>query len=180
MFYSPDCYNSYLISGSLHYTYCPSKRYARAKEDKCWQRCHKAGLWLVSACPFLTGLNVLLCAHECRIMSCDNQYLRCPMASNIKVMVQYTNVTSSCTNEQGSFDHTSVYILSFVVVSVVGVFFNWLVLLGVRGNSRLGTTVNILLVWISTSAIMQSTVGALAKILIFGKLTTTTPPTSRW
>ena len=95
------------------------------------------------------------------------------MASNINVMVQYTNVTSSCTNEQGSFDHTSVYILSFVVVSVVGVFFNWLVLLGVRGNSRLGTTVNILLVWISTSAIMQSTVGALAKILIFGKLTTT-------
>ena len=80
------------------------------------------------------------------------------------------NVTS-CANhdEASSFDHAPVYILSFVVVSLVGVFFNWLVLLGVRGNSRLGTTVNILLVWISTSAIMQSTVGALAKILIFGK-----------
>ena len=55
------------------------------------------------------------------------------------------------------------------MVSLVGVLFNWLVLVGVRGNSRLGTTVNILLVWISTSAIMQSTVGATAKILIFGK-----------
>ena len=45
-----------------------------------------------------------------------------------------------------------------------------LVLVGVKGNATLGTTVNVLLGWICTIAIVEGTIGLLAKCLIFGKL----------
>ena len=45
-----------------------------------------------------------------------------------------------------------------------------LVLVGVKGNARLGTTVNVLLGWICTIGIIEGTFGLLAKCLIFGKL----------
>ena len=44
---------------------------------------------------------------------------------------------SSCAQgEDSNYHQGPAYILSFVLVSVVGVFFNWLVLVGVKGNSR--------------------------------------------
>ena len=44
---------------------------------------------------------------------------------------------SSCAlGEDSNYHQGPAYILSFVLVSVVGVFFNWLVLVGVKGNSR--------------------------------------------
>ena len=43
-------------------------------------------------------------------------------------------------------------------------------MLGVKGNDRLGTTVNVLLGWICTVAIVDGTFGVLGKCLVFGKL----------
>ena len=45
-----------------------------------------------------------------------------------------------------------------------------LVLVGVKGNAKLGTTVNVMLGWICTIGILEGTFGLLAKCLIFGKL----------
>ena len=68
------------------------------------------------------------------------------------------NVTS-CANLQddASFSNVDapIYILTFVLVSLVYITFDWLVLLRVRGNSKLGTTIKFILLWISTSAYIK-------------------------
>ena len=54
------------------------------------------------------------------------------------------------------------------LVGTIGAFLNCLVLIGVGGNARLGTTVNRLLTWICVIALMESTVGITVKSLILG------------
>ena len=56
----------------------------------------------------------------------------------------------------------------FPLVGTIGAFLNCLVLIGVGGNARLGTTVNRLLTWICVIALMESTVGITVKSLILG------------
>ncbi len=56
-------------------------------------------------------------------------------------------------------------------LGVIGAVLNALVIYGVYGNVRLGTTVNILLIWICTFALLEATVGTTVKIFIFGSIT---------
>ena len=53
-------------------------------------------------------------------------------------------------------------------VGLTGAFLNCLVLIGVGGNARLGTTVNKLLSWICIMALLESTLGITVKSLILG------------
>lgn len=64
--------------------------------------------------------------------------------------------------------------LALTSLGLLGTFLNSLVLVGVGGNVRLGTTVNKLLIWICTMACGEATLGILMKSLILG----TTPPTT--
>ena len=59
--------------------------------------------------------------------------------------------------------------LCLVFVGLTGAFLNSLVLIGVGGNARLGTTVNKLLSWICIMALLESTIGITVKALILGK-----------
>lgn len=59
--------------------------------------------------------------------------------------------------------------LSLALVGVLGTVLNILVILGVLGNARLGTTVNKLLIWICTFALLEATLGITMKALILGK-----------
>ena len=59
--------------------------------------------------------------------------------------------------------------LCLCAIGLLGAFLNGLVLIGVGGNAKLGTTVNKLLIWICTIAILESFVGILVKALILGK-----------
>ena len=59
-------------------------------------------------------------------------------------------------------------VIFFPLVGTIGAFLNCLVLIGVGGNARLGTTVNRLLTWICVIALMESTVGITVKSLILG------------
>ena len=62
-------------------------------------------------------------------------------------------------------------IAEFQSIAYSGIFRNiGLVLVGVKGNARLGTTVNVMLGWICTVGILEGTFGLLAKCLILGKL----------
>jgi len=58
--------------------------------------------------------------------------------------------------------------LALTSLGILGAFLNGLVLVGVRGNVRLGTTVNKLLIWICTMAGCEATFGILMKSLILG------------
>ena len=59
--------------------------------------------------------------------------------------------------------------LCLCAIGLLGAFLNGLVLIGVGGNAKLGTTVNKLLIWICTIAILESLLGILVKALILGK-----------
>jgi hypothetical protein len=76
-------------------------------------------------------------------------------------------------DEENLLDWTWVdgRLLAFILslVGLIGALLNSLVLVGVGGNARLGTTVNKLLIWICTIAILESTLGILMKALILGK-----------
>jgi hypothetical protein len=56
------------------------------------------------------------------------------------------------------------------LMGLLGVLLNSLVLVGVCGNARLGTTINKLLIWICGVAILESSAGILIKALILGEL----------
>lgn len=56
------------------------------------------------------------------------------------------------------------------LVGLVGACLNILVILGVYGNARLGTTVNKLLIWICCFSLLEAIVGILMKVLILGEL----------
>ena len=58
--------------------------------------------------------------------------------------------------------------LCLCLVGIFGAFLNCLVLIGVGGNARLGTTVNRLLTWICVFALLESTIGIVMKSLILG------------
>ena len=51
---------------------------------------------------------------------------------------------------------------------ILGTGLNSLVLIGVGGNAKLGTTVNKLLIWICSMALLESIIGIGVKILILG------------
>ena len=55
------------------------------------------------------------------------------------------------------------------LMGLSGIFLNSVVLVGVCGNARLGTTINKLLIWICGVAIMEASAGILVKALILSK-----------
>ena len=62
-----------------------------------------------------------------------------------------------------------VYAVILSILGLIGASLNIVVIFGVSGNARLGTTVNKLLVWICGFALLEGTVGVLMKVLILGK-----------
>ena len=62
-----------------------------------------------------------------------------------------------------------VFALALAFVGLIGTGLNSLVLIGVGGNAKLGTTVNKLLIWICSMAILESIIGIGVKTLILGK-----------
>ena len=62
-----------------------------------------------------------------------------------------------------------VFALALAFVGLIGTGLNSLVLIGVGGNVKLGTTVNKLLIWICSMAILESIIGIGVKTLILGK-----------
>ena len=55
-------------------------------------------------------------------------------------------------------------------MGLTGIVLNSVVLVGVCGNARLGTTINKLLIWICGVAIMEASAGVIIKALILGEL----------
>ena len=82
------------------------------------------------------------------------------------------NRTDSLESHNEMLDSPTLGIVYAVILSVlglVGAALNIVVIYGVSGNARLGTTVNKLLIWICGFALLEGTVGVLMKVLILGK-----------
>ena len=62
-----------------------------------------------------------------------------------------------------------VYAVILSALGLAGAILNIVVIFGVTGNARLGTTVNKLLIWICGFALMEGTLGILMKVLILGE-----------
>ena len=63
----------------------------------------------------------------------------------------------------------SFFVLAMAVIGICGTVLNVVVILGVLDNARLGTTVNKLLIWICSFALLEATLGITIKSLILGK-----------
>ena len=63
---------------------------------------------------------------------------------------------------------STLYASLLGLMGLLGIILNSVVLIGVCGNARLGTTINKLLIWICGVAIMESSVGIVIKALILG------------
>lgn len=87
-------------------------------------------------------------------------------------------MTSTCaaTNQtllQGEIQtrtFSSLYASLLGLMGLTGIVLNSVVLVGVCGNARLGTTINKLLIWICGVAIMEASAGVIIKALILGEL----------
>ncbi len=81
----------------------------------------------------------------------------------------------SCKNDSSnstSDSDTSFQVLFSCLLGLMGVIGFWLnliVLIGVIGNAKLGTSINKLLAWICFTAMLEAIFGILAKALIIGK-----------
>ena len=60
-------------------------------------------------------------------------------------------------------------------VGGIGTSLNGLVLIGVGGNVKLGTTINKLLIWICSMALLESTIGIGIRTLILGMYNSINP-----
>ena len=69
----------------------------------------------------------------------------------------------------GSSISSSIWIVVLLLISCFGVFLNVLVIIGVRKNKSLSSSINELLVWICISAISEAAAGIPVKIFILGK-----------
>lgn len=84
--------------------------------------------------------------------------------------------SNSCTNE--SFNTTSdsdaslqaLFSCLLGLMGITGFWLNLIVLIGVIGNAKLGTSINKLLAWICFTAMLEAVFGILAKALIIGKI----------
>ena len=79
-----------------------------------------------------------------------------------------TNITDDG-DEVNARTHSTLYASLLGLMGLLGVILNSIVLIGVCGNARLGTTINKLLIWICGVAIMESSLGIIIKGLILGK-----------
>ena len=66
-------------------------------------------------------------------------------------------------------------ILALAFVGGIGTSFNGLVLIGVGGNVKLGTTINKFLIWICSMALLESTIGIGIRTLILGMYNSINP-----
>ena len=80
------------------------------------------------------------------------------------------NNNQTLVGELQSRPYSGIYAGLLGLMGLTGVVLNSVVLIGVVGNARLGTTVNKLLVWICAVAIMEASVGIIIKALILSKL----------
>ncbi|XP_059081983.1 uncharacterized protein LOC131879641 isoform X2 [Tigriopus californicus] len=82
------------------------------------------------------------------------------------------SLLASSPHSSSSSDSSLGIILACVLslVGLVGACLNILVILGVYGNARLGTTVNKLLIWICCLSLLEATVGILMKTLILANV----------
>ena len=62
-----------------------------------------------------------------------------------------------------------VWVLLLATVGVLGVWMNGLVILGVRSNRKLNTSINHLLLWLCAALLLEATLGVLIKCLILGE-----------
>ena len=62
-----------------------------------------------------------------------------------------------------------LFILLLLIIGVLGVFLNILVIVAVRRNKKLATSINYLLVWICVSSILEATLGISVKILLLSE-----------
>jgi len=84
---------------------------------------------------------------------------------------------SSCTNEMSNTtSHLSdtsfqtIFACTLGLMGISGFFLNLIVLVGVVGNAKLGTSINKLLAWICSTAMLEAVFGILTKALIIGKI----------
>ena len=77
------------------------------------------------------------------------------------------NTTFSDTVQQRPYSGLYAGLLGLMGLS--GIFLNSVVLVGVCGNAKLGTTINKLLIWICGVAIMEASAGIAVKALILSK-----------
>ena len=63
-----------------------------------------------------------------------------------------------------------VWVLLLATVGLLGVSMNGLVILGVRSNRKLNTSINHLLLWLCAALLFEATLGVLIKCLILGKI----------
>jgi len=61
-----------------------------------------------------------------------------------------------------------LFICLLILVGFVGVALNGLVILGVRSNRKLNTSINHLLLWLCAASLLEATLGILAKCIIIG------------
>ena len=82
-------------------------------------------------------------------------------------------LASSSSEGAGAYGDSQFYNVLYACVlsgvGVLGVVLNVLVVVGVHGNARLGTTVNKLLIWISCFSLLEASIGILMKALVLGK-----------
>ena len=55
-------------------------------------------------------------------------------------------------------------------MGVLGLLLNCLVILGVRSNRKLSTSINILLLWLCGASILEASLGVIVKCLVIGEL----------
>ena len=67
-------------------------------------------------------------------------------------------------------DDIYLFILVLIIIGVMGVCLNTLVIIAVRRNKNLSTSINNLLVWICIFSIFEATLGITTKIIILGAL----------
>ena len=67
-----------------------------------------------------------------------------------------------------------IFILFLVLIGVLGLFLNSLVIIAVRKNKKLSTSINDLLVWICVFSIVEVILGISSKIIILGSYCSTT------
>ena len=66
-------------------------------------------------------------------------------------------------------NESCIFIALLSIIGVIGVFLNILVIMAVRQNRKLSTSINYLLVWICVSSIMEATRGIAVKIFLLSR-----------